>query len=84
VRGSDGELDSARGRVDRGRGRPAGQHGRAVCVAQQSVPVDGAQVPHVQLGHGRLLHGSLPVANRRYGRPINRTLLQSRHILAER
>jgi len=84
MRGPDGKLDAARGRVDRGRGRSAGQHGSVVRVAQQSVPVDGAQVPHVQLGHGRLLHGTLPVADRRYGRPVNWTILQSRHILAER
>jgi len=84
LRRPDGKLDAARGRVDRGRGRTSGQHGCFVRVTQQSVPVDRTQVPHVQPGNGRLLHGPLPVAHRHYGRPVNRTLLQSRHILAKR
>jgi hypothetical protein len=38
--------------MDRGRGRFVGKHGRVVRVAQQSIPIDCTQVPHVQLGHG--------------------------------
>jgi len=33
--------------VDRGRGRFAGKHGRVVRVAEQSVPIDCPQIPHV-------------------------------------
>jgi len=84
VRGPDGKLDAAGGRVDRGRGRAARQHGRAVRVAQQPVPVDRAQVPHVQPGHRGLLHGPLSAVHRRDGRLFHRTLFQLRHILAER
>lgn len=83
VRGPDGQLDAARGRVDRGRGRAARQHGRAVRAAQQPVPVDRAQVPHVQPGHRGLLHGPVPAAHRAHGRPVHRPLFQLRHILAE-
>lgn len=84
LRRPDGQLDATRGRVDRGRGRAARQLSRAVRAAQQPVPVDRAKVPHVQLGHGRLLHGAVPVADRPDGRPVNRSLFQPRHILAER
>lgn len=84
VRGPDGQLDASRGRVDRGRGRATRQPGRAVRVAQQPVPVDRPEVPHVQLGHRRLLHGPIPVAHRPHGRPVHRSLFQPRHILAER
>jgi len=52
VRGSDGKLDITSGRLDRGRGRSAGKHGRVVRVTEQSVPIDCPQVPHVQLGYG--------------------------------
>lgn len=84
MRGPDGQLDVTRGRVDRGRGRTSRQYGRAVCVAQQPFPVDRPEVPNVQPGHRRFLHGPIPVANRPDGRSVDRSLFQPRHILAKR
>lgn len=84
MRGPDGQLDPSGGRVDRGRSGTARQHGRAVRAAQQPFPIDRAQVPHVQPGHGRLLYGTVPVAHRADGRSIDRTVFQPCHILATR
>lgn len=84
VRRPDGQLGVARVRVDRGRGRVTRQPGRAVRVDLQPVPDDCTQVPHVQLGCGRSLHGPLSAADRPDGRTIHRTLFQPRHILAAR
>ena len=65
-----------------GRRSAGGQPGCAAGAAQLPLPYDCPQVPNVQPGARRPLHGYLLAAHRLHGRAIHRRVLQPRHRLA--
>jgi len=65
-----------------GRRGAGGQPGRVAGAAEFPVPHDCVQVPDVQPGARRPLHGRLPAAYRLHGRAIYWRVFQPRHRLA--